>query len=299
MLQKTPARAIRGRTRPRGFAPWRPDPNSKLLLGLVDAVLAEYADYLPLTIRQIFYRLVGAHNYTKTERAYKKLCVTCSRARRAELIPMEHIRDDGGTVIKPNAWVSAEDFLDATRQEASALVLDRQAGQPTRLVVMCEAAGMAPQLARVADPYGITVMASGGFDSVTSKYEFAETYSDFATEVLHIGDHDPSGTHIFSSLAEDVTAFADALDGDITFTRLAVTPDQIRRYRLPTAPPKLTDRRSFSGQTCQAEALPPDVLAQILRSAITAPFDQRAYDRVLRAERKARKQLIAHLGVTK
>jgi hypothetical protein len=39
---------------------------------------------------------------------------------------------------------------------------------------------------------------------------------------------------------------------------------------LETAPPKVTDRRAFSGATCQAEAIPPDVLAQILRDAIEA-----------------------------
>jgi hypothetical protein len=158
---------------------------------------------------------------------------------------------------------------------------------------------MAPQLAQVANPYGIPVLASGGFDSTTFKHDFARDYSDddCPTEVLHIGDHDPSGTHIFSSLEEDVTAFADGeFAGGISFTRLAVTPKQIRQYRLPTAPPKPTDRRSFNGQTCQAEALPPDVMAQVLRSAILARFNQRQYQRVLREEKAARKELIGRLG---
>ena len=37
----------------------------------------------------------------------------------------------------------------------------------------------------------------------------SQTLSEFpAAEVLHIGDHDPSGVHVFSSMAEDVQAFA-------------------------------------------------------------------------------------------
>ena len=289
--------AQRKRTRPRGFAEWRPDADSQALVVLIKGVLEEYAAYLPLTVRQIFYRLVGMHDYTKTESAYKRLCVTTSRARRAQLIPMAHIRDDGGIVNKPSYWTSPEDFLAAVQRQASQLKLDRQAGQPTRLVIMCEAAGMAPQLARVAHPYGITVMASGGFDSLTSKYEFASNCAD-DTEVLHIGDHDPSGVHIFSALAEDITAFAEAeLDSDVTFTRLAVTPAQMKRYRLPTAPPKATDRRAFTGQTCQAEALPPDVLAQIVEAAILERLDEPQYKRVLRDEKKAHKWLMSHLGV--
>src|SRR5262249_39320847 len=71
----------------------------------------------------------------------------------------------------------------------------------------------------------------------------------------------------------------------------AVTPEQIDRLRLPTAPPKATDNRAFSGETCQAEALPPDVLANILRTAIEERVDQRVLDRVLRQERRIRREL--------
>lgn len=48
------------------------------------------------------------------------------------------------------------------------------------------------------------------------------------TEVLHIGDHDPSGQHLFLSLADDVTALIRdmALSGEALFTRLAVTPSR-------------------------------------------------------------------------
>jgi hypothetical protein len=59
--------AERTRTRVRGFAPWTPRASTEQLLAQVDLVLAEYVDHLPLTLRQIFYRLVGAHGYEKTE----------------------------------------------------------------------------------------------------------------------------------------------------------------------------------------------------------------------------------------
>jgi hypothetical protein len=290
--------AQRGRTRPRGFVPWSPRQDTLALLAQVNAVLNEYSAYLPLTLRQIFYRLVGAHSYEKTEQAYARLGEHLVRARRARLIPMEAIRDDGGTIVSPNMWVSAEEFLDAVQDQAGRIMLDRTAGQKTRLVVIPEAAGMVPQLAGVAEPYGITVMSSGGFDSLTDKHRFAASLAndDRPTEVLHIGDHDPSGVSMFAAFLEDVEAFTRALGGEATFTRLAVTPEQIAAYSLPTAPPKPTDRRAFAGETCQAEALAPDVLAGILRSAIQSRIDRRAYDRVLRRERQVRRELIARLS---
>jgi hypothetical protein len=109
--------------------------------------------------------------------------------------------------------------------------------------------------------------------------------------VLHIGDHDPSGVSMFLAFLEDVEAFTRELGGEAVFTRLAVTPEQIATYGLPTAPPKATDNRAFSGETCQAEALPPDVLADILRTAIEERVNQRVLDRVLRQEQRIRREL--------
>jgi hypothetical protein len=287
--------AQRGKTRPRGFVPWKPQAATLALLDQVQAVLTEYAAFLPLTLRQVFYRLVGAHGYDKTERAYDRLGEHLNRARRAQLIPMDAIRDDGGLRVEPQAWDDAKDFLAAVRRQASTLRLDRQEGQQTRLVLLCEAAGMVPQLGSLVEDYGLPVISSGGFESVTEKHKLAVELLDHAepVEVLHIGDHDPSGAHLFLAMAEDVQAFA---DWPITFTRLAVIPEQIDELALPTAPPKSTDRRAFVGETCQAEAIPPDVLANIVRQAIEARIDHAAHQDVLRREQQVRQELIERLS---
>jgi hypothetical protein len=214
--------AQRIRPRVRGFAPWTPRADTCALLDQVRAVLREYAEYAPLSLRQIYYRLVGAHSYEKTERAYERLCEHLNRARRARIIPMDAIRDDGGTVITPHCYSSREDFLETVLYSAENFRLDRTADQDTRLVVIPEAAGMAPQLERVTDPYCIQVMSSGGFESTTEKHRFAEQLAghDRPTEVRHIGDHDPSGVNRFLAFLEDVEAFTHDLGGECTFTRV-------------------------------------------------------------------------------
>jgi hypothetical protein len=192
-------------TRPRGFAPWRPDAVSLSLVVL--AVLAEYAACLPLTVRQIFYRLVGSHSYDKTEKAYKRLGEIINRARRARRIDFEDIRDDGIDWRMPLCRKSAEDLVESFIYSTENFKLDRQAGQPVRIFFAVEAAGMAPMIEDIAALYGIGVIPSGGFSSVTASYDMAQRLGEFErVEILHIGDHDPSGTHIFSSLAEDVCA---------------------------------------------------------------------------------------------
>jgi hypothetical protein len=215
------------------------------------------------------------------------------------MIPMSAIRDDTGVVLAPTTWRDAAEFLVTIRAEAEELMLDRTAGQDTRLVVTCEAAGMAPQLERVTRPFAIPVMSGGGFDSTTDKHKFAAALTDHnrPTEVLAITDLDASGAHKYLAEMEDVMAFARDLGGEVTFTRLVVTREQIRRYRLDTAPPKPTDKRAFHGTTCQVEALAPDVLANILRTAIEERIDQRVLDRVLKRERAERRKLLRVLRV--
>jgi hypothetical protein len=275
--------AARKKTRARGFTPWEPRAKTLVLLEQVQAVLTEYEEYLPLTCRQIFYRLVGAHGYDKTEKAYGRLCEMLGRARRARRIDMDDIRDDGGQRINPTAWRDTDHCLDYMRGVARRFRLDRQVGQPQRLVIMCEAAGMVPQLADAVDDYGIMTMSSGGFESVTAKHSFAQTIATWdadTVEVLHVGDHDPSGVHLFLSLAEDVQAFAEDYSVEVRFTRLAVTPDQIESMSLPTAPPKKGDDRAFTGETCQAEAIPPDVLAGIVIDAVDERIERAVLEEV-------------------
>jgi hypothetical protein len=65
-------------------------------------------------------------------------------------------------------------------------------------------------------------------------------------------------------LSEDVPAF-DEHEGNVSLTRIAVTPEQVRLHDLP---------EDFEKPgVVQAEALPPDVLAQIVDAAIRERLD--------------------------
>lgn len=287
-------------TRPRGFAPYRPQGAARELIDAVAVVLDDYRDHLPLTLRQIFYRLVAAKLLDKSERGYSRLGEILNRARRGALVDFAAIRDDGVTQVGGDGFADLDDVLRTLRDFVANVRLDRQAGQSERLQIWCEAAGMVPQLQRVAAPYGVPVISSGGFDSVTIKHAMGRTLAERPATILHIGDHDVSGVHVFSSLAEDVSAFAAGYGkaGGVEFIRLAVTPEQARAHRLPSAPPKATDRRQFDGdETWQCEALPPDVLAGIVRAAIVERLNPDPLDAVLEREAEVRRLLAERLDL--
>lgn len=289
-----------GRKKPvRGYiADYNPQQKTRDLLAQAQAVLEEYRAHWPLTLRQIYYRLVGAHAYDKTDAGYDRLGHHLANARRARWpgIPFAAIRDDGITTRHNLDWDDKDDFLEHLRYLTKNYRRDRLAGQRHHIEVWCEAAGMLPQLHKVASKYSVQVYSSGGFDSLTAKKDLANRICKIGkpTIILHLGDFDPSGAAIFDSFAADVASFveSDRPHGlvEVQFERVALTAAQVQAYGLPTAPAKASDTRSrgWKGETCQLEALPPDIIAGMVRDAIERhfDFDQMADDRAAEEEER-------------
>lgn len=298
----------RNRTRPRGFiADWQPKPETVEVVRTIQAVLTANREHLPLTLRQVFYQMVSNFGFDKTEKAYQRLCEIATKARRARWIDMDEIRDDGFNELLPWYFAtrrmavapqySEDEWLGYVREAAETFELDRQHDQPVKLFLWCEAAGMASQLRNASAEWHVPVLSSGGFDSVTTKHDIARQLSEHdEVEILHLGDHDPSGVHVYYSLDEDLQAFLAAYGGDVTVTRLAVTPEQVAELDLPTAPPKATDRRAFTGLTTQCEAIPPATLAQIVRDAVEARIDMDVLAETREREADIRERLEDRLG---
>lgn len=287
--------------RPRGPQPnWRPKRETERVLVAVEAMLHLYTEYLPVTLRQVFYVIQGQGVLAKTQRDYKRMCEYVGMARRSGRIPWSAIRDDRQVAAEaPPAFAGPEHYWRVVNDIALDYRIDRQYGQSTRLELWSETEGMVPQLARVGAPFGISTYSGGGFDGLNAKYEAAQRAiaGSVKTCILHVGDHDPSGEWMLTALAEDVTAFAEAAGADVEFVRIAVTPQQIEQYQLPTALPKPTDRRSFSDTTTtQAESLLPDVLAAIVREEIEARRDMDLLEQVIEREPTERQGIIDRLN---
>ncbi len=139
------------------------------------------------------------------------------------------------------------------------------------------------------------VQSCGGYDSVTEKHKLAKwiAESDRPVTVLHVGDLDPSGEDMFSNLSRDIPAFVSDMPPSyhcektwLDMVRIAVTREQAEALNLPTQPPKKDDPRTanFEGETVQCEAVPPDVLAEIVREAIVSRLDMDVFDANLDVE---------------
>jgi hypothetical protein len=277
------------------------------MLCRVQQILREYEDHLPLTVRQIYYRMIAAHGYPKGKQFTATLYDLLVNARRAGEISFDAIRDDG--IMGGWHWYpDLRSHLEHVDRELLGYEPDRQRDQPVRIEVWCEAAGMLPQVRRVCDPYSIPAYSCGGFNSLTAIRQIVDTVvaQGRDTVILHLGDYDPSGVSIYERVVEDVSAFLaeDAPDIEFRGVRVALTHEQILEHQLPMDPITTRDSRSVAwintGRTekCELEALPPNVIASLLRSAIEDNIDLDVRERALEREAEEREAIKSLPSVT-
>ncbi len=111
------------------------------------------------------------------------------------------------------------------------------------------------------------------------------------TYLYYFGDHDPSGVDIPRKVEADLREFAP--DAEIHFERVAVTAQQIEKWKLPGRPTKQTDTRSknFVGDSVEVDAIEPAKLRALVSDCITRHIDQDVLDGTLKIESLERESL--------
>lgn len=292
-----------------GFASYKPRKAALRILDQVGEVLLTYRASLPLTLRQVYYRLVATHaEHVKGDAFYQRLSAILARGRRAGLIDWQAVRDDGVTErLCGGGYADIDGFRDAIRRDAEWYSRSKHANQPRQIIVLCEASGMLPQLVAAIGDFPAIVRSSGGMDSVTAKYELAMRCARKESVILHVGDWDPSGLSIFHGIFHDVRRLMEDYCFELAIPepsfeckRITVLPKHVEAFDLLTGRTKAGDTAKtwYPGiggdplATCEAEALPPDVLAEMVRSAVGAEMDLWAYNAAVAAEARERQLAI-------
>jgi len=90
----------------------------------------------------------------------------------------------------------------------------------------------------ITEMYDVPLMVARGYASLSFLHSAAEYISDLDVPayVYHLGDYDPSGFNAGEKIEETLRELAPS--ADIVFERIAVTPEQIEQWHLPTRPTK-------------------------------------------------------------
>lgn len=247
------------------------------LLSTIQVILS--AEQSQITIRHLFYRLVGLHVIDKTEAAYHQLCSHLSKWRRSGDIAWSDFSDNTRWHIRQKTFDSITDALQNTLTTYRRNLWD---SQNTYIEVWVEKDAMASIVSDTTSQFGVPLFVCRGFASLSSLYSAGETFKEAIDNgkqvfIYHLGDYDPSGVAAGESIKNTMR---DDFKVDIDFKRIAVTPEQIERLQLPTRPVKKTDTRAngWQGECVELDTMKPADIQGIVEDAITQHIDKRQWD---------------------
>lgn len=263
------------------------------MLDLCNSIIDLYQGQgLRLTLRQLYYQLVTRNAITNNERSYKNLGKLVSQGRLAGEIDWEAIEDRLRTPQQVTEWRSPADIMNAVMESYT---LPRWANQPAYVELWCEKDALAGVLLPITQQYHVTLMVNRGYSSLSAmkeaaeRLEVAEDARKDRIIILYIGDQDPSGEDMVRDVEDRLILLTREQIG-IEVIKLAITEDQVAQYNPPPNPTKLSDSRAeayiakFGDSSYEADALPPDVLAGVVRGTIEQYIDQDRWREVIDQE---------------
>lgn len=255
-----------------------------------------------LTLRQLYYQLVTKNVISNHDREYKKLSRVLTEGRMAGLVDWDAIED---RLRRPQNVYTVTGVKDALKDTYRQYRLNRQSGQDTHIEVWVEKDAISSVLKRVTETYGINILVNRGYGSVTAikdAYDrFGWRIKDYGREVviLYLGDHDPSGLDMIRDINSRISEMLeiDELSNSFRIVPIALTMKQIKKYNPPPNPAKITDTRSpayieqYGRVSWEVDALPPEVLNNILESSILDFLDVDTYKEQVKEESRQKKDI--------
>ena len=286
-------------------------------------------------LRGLHYSLIGqpkpdSSPYTNTDKDWLWLSGTAGKcARCLGYVPFEQMVDQRNDAPEvrifsrpwPRSYITVG--LDVTIPDADELVpevfvRDFAGAQPYKVVFFGEKSSLADVLALLAQRFGADLYLPTGEISDTLMYQMARVGAEDGRPmvVLCFSDCDPAGWQMPISIGRKLQAFKafgavkvpaqDAYGsrtsrtvgfGDLEFEvhRVALTPDQVRQYGLPSTPLKPTELRGNNwGRQMRVDqtevdalsALHPALLREIAEAAMQAFYDASLDHRVDLARRE-------------
>ena len=281
-----------------GASPTKRSRSTKAEIEALETAIYEVCESeRPLTIRGCFYRVMSQGLVPKTEAGYRRVQNRALLMRRAGSLPYHWIADNTRWQSRPTTYSSVDAALSVLSWSYRRALWDNQ-GFHVELWVEKDA--IASVVSSTTREWDIPLMVARGFPSESFLWSTArEIVADGKPAVIYqLGDHDASGVAAWEQTKRKITEFVDG-QVDLTFQRLAVTPEQIELFGLPTRPQKKSDTRAakFTGECVEVDAMPSEDLRRIVTAAIEEWIDADAL-RITRVAEQSEREGLKALATT-
>ena len=213
--------------------------------------------------------------------------------RRAGDLPYDWLADNTRWQRKPRTFNSVEDAL---RNTAAFYRKSLWTNADSYVEIWLEKDALSGVIYPVTSMYDVPLMVARGYASLSFLYSAAEYINSLyvPTYIYHLGDFDPSGVNAGEKIEETLRELAP--DAEIFFERIAVTPEQIEHWDLPTRPTKTSDTRAknFGAISVELDAIEPNQLRHLVQDAIEQHLPAHKYE-ILKAAEQSEREIISHL----
>ena len=254
---------------------------SKQVLCITDGL----RDYYPLTLRQIFYQHVAKTLIKNTRSRYNMLSTLVKQMRLDGLLPWNIIEDRTRRVSGKRGFNDPGEFIKREVKSflkgySRCLVQD----QENYVEIWVEKDALSRIFENIAWTYCIRCVTCKGFLSATFVNDYATRARKAQAQgqrpiVLYFGDLDPSGIEIFESTQESLRH--DHSLEDIDYRRIALNPEQVENYNLPTSFDAIKEkdtrtpayRKKYGDIAVELDALHPKLLKKLTEEALADVLD--------------------------
>ena len=258
------------------------------------ALLDIIADGKPMTVRQVFYQATVHGLVEKAETGYSKVQTDLTLMRRDGVLRYDWLADNTRWQRKPRTFDSVEDAL---KETAAFYRKNLWRDADSYVEIWMEKDALAGVIYPITSMYDVPLMVARGYASLSFLYNAAEYINqlDVPAYIYHLGDYDPPGVNAGEKIEETLRELAP--NAEIYFERIAVTPEQIEAWNLPTRPTKKTDTRakSFGSElSVELDAIDPNVLRSLVQDAIERHLPAAQFE-ILKAAEESERKIISRL----
>lgn len=258
------------------------------------SILNEYEQKgIKVTLRQLYYQLVARGIIPNLDKEYHKLSGILTDARYCGFVDWKAVED---RIRIPHKHSEFDNVLNLVESAKYSYRLDRWKDQEYYVELFTEKDAISSVLKPIADEWHIYLNVNRGYSSATAMYDaskrFVINYGKNCI-LLYLGDHDPSGLDMIRDIDDRLAEFG----CDVEVIPIALTLEQVKKYNPPPNPAKLSDSRAkeyvahFGGTSWEVDALPPDVMIDLVNSTILQYVDIEKMEQVKKQEKEDMKQL--------
>jgi len=265
-----------------------------------DIITSYQDDGYTLTLRQLYYQFVSKGYIDNNIKSYKRLVYIINDARLAGMVSWKSIEDRTRNLAGLNHWDSPAEIVQSA---VDSYRIDKWEDQPYRIEVWIEKEALSAVFERICNELDIDYFCCRGYVSQSEMWNAGQRLINYSNGgqtpiILHFGDHDPSGIDMSRDITDRIIMFAKS-EGvhDFELHRIALNMDQVKKYKPPPNPAKLTDSRckqymrDYGNNSWELDALDPKTLSALVKKHVLKYRDNNKWNKSMRQENKEIKVL--------